>query len=81
MPFLEQLRFPHMSTEKLKKLSMSGNVPSELLFEALFSKLSSEATLGIPALLLGADVSRDCQRGAARECAPHLLQWLHRGAW
>ncbi|CAK9006200.1 unnamed protein product [Durusdinium trenchii] len=43
MPFLEQLRFPHMSTEKLKKLSTTGDVPSELLFEALFCKLSSEA--------------------------------------
>ncbi|CAL1145307.1 unnamed protein product, partial [Cladocopium goreaui] len=42
-PFLEQLRFPHMSTEKLKKLSLNGDVPAELLFEALFWKLSSEA--------------------------------------
>eukprot|EP00931_Biecheleriopsis_adriatica_P100915 TRINITY_DN76150_c0_g1_i1.p1 TRINITY_DN76150_c0_g1~~TRINITY_DN76150_c0_g1_i1.p1 ORF type:complete len:867 (+),score=198.65 TRINITY_DN76150_c0_g1_i1:304-2601(+) len=38
-PILEHLRYPHMSVEKLKLLSTSNDVPSQLIFEALFYKL------------------------------------------
>lgn len=38
-PILEHLRYPHMSVEKLKLLSTSTNVATQLIFEALFYKL------------------------------------------
>lgn len=38
-PILEHIRYPHMSVEKLKKLTGSGEVPNNLIFDALFFKL------------------------------------------
>eukprot|EP00929_Paragymnodinium_shiwhaense_P027826 TRINITY_DN16249_c0_g1_i1.p1 TRINITY_DN16249_c0_g1~~TRINITY_DN16249_c0_g1_i1.p1 ORF type:complete len:650 (-),score=126.43 TRINITY_DN16249_c0_g1_i1:64-2013(-) len=38
-PILEHLRYPYMSVEKLKLLSSSDVVPSQLIFDALFFKL------------------------------------------
>eukprot|EP00439_Symbiodinium_sp_Y106_P071285 s175_g12.t1 len=39
-PFLEHLRYPYMSVEKLKRLSATAEVPTNLVFEALFFKLN-----------------------------------------
>lgn len=39
-PFLEHLRYPYMSVEKLKRLSATAEVPNNLVFEALFFKLN-----------------------------------------
>jgi len=38
-PILEHLRYPHMSVDKLQSLSRCKDVPSQLIFEALFFKL------------------------------------------
>lgn len=38
-PILDHIRYPHMSVEKLKKLTGSGEVPNNLIFDALFFKL------------------------------------------
>jgi hypothetical protein len=38
-PILDHIRYPHMSVEKLKKLTSSNEVPNQLIFDALFFKL------------------------------------------
>lgn len=42
---LEHLRFPHMSAEKLKLLSTTGEVPHNYIFDALFFKLQQNSTV------------------------------------
>jgi len=52
-PILEHIRYPHMSVEKLKKLTSSNEVPNHLIFDALFFKLHHSGPADDPSQLTG----------------------------
>merc|ERR1719440_1972715 len=52
-PILEHIRYPHMSVEKLKKLTCSNEVPNQLIFDALFFKLHQTDSSEDPSQLTG----------------------------